>query len=224
MDCPNCSQPGARRRWFRIRCPNPACPSYDESMTARGASGFAARPAAPPMASDGGAASDVGPPSSSGPGTDESRRIRAQIGPGASWILWIVAYGLFRFGQHHEKFRIVLWAIAAAVALTAYTLGRRAAAAPVPEGADDDEDIELEELEDDDEADSAEPFDPTGARRIGIRYRDRLDREREFVADRMSLRRRGAHVTARVEPGGARIAFRADRILNRADVEGAFPT
>lgn len=218
MDCPNCSQPGAVRRWFKVRCPNPACPSYDMTMRGAGSAGFAVH---------------VHPPASGPERTDEpdpnSRAVRRQVGgSGIAWILWLLAYVLFRIGQHAGSNKVVMWGLAGAVGLAAFALGRRTAAAAPTGVADQEGEEEVEdgdELEEEDERleDSEEPFDPTGGRRLEIRYRDRLEREREFVADRTSLRRRGEHVTARVEPGGARLAFRLDRILNRADVEGAIP-
>lgn len=42
-DCPYCLQPGATRILWRVRCPNPMCPKYDERLAGRPMSG-AARP------------------------------------------------------------------------------------------------------------------------------------------------------------------------------------
>ena len=218
MDCPNCSQPGAKRSFFKVRCPNPACPSYDPALASRGGGFAAGSRAATPVPG-------TGPAESAGPEPVASKRSRSAPGAGASWILWIAAYGLFRTGQHAPSAQGVLWALAAATAIAAWLLGRRAAA---PEVQEDDETRERRELERHvaqgrRDPHPAEPFDPAGARRIEIRYRNWRDRDRTFIGDRTTLRRRRQHVTVRVEPTGGRIALRVDRIANRAEVEGAIP-
>lgn len=212
MDCPYCSQPGAKRVLFKVRCPNAACPAYDERMAKGGAGGFSSgtvssHSAIDPVAGSRDAASSTP---------------RKPVSPAVSWILWIVAYALFRFGQHEGNPKTILWAGAAAIAVLAYLAGKRAA--PVGAGAGDDEDDEdlavLRRME----RDEVEgPFDATGANAIEIRYRTARGEDKTFTGDRTSLRRRRAHVTVRVAPEGIRIALLADRIANRTEVEGAIP-
>jgi hypothetical protein len=55
---------------------------------------------------------------------------------------------------------------------------------------------------------------------IEVHYRNFRGEEKTFVGDRRTLRRRGRHVTLRVEPTGSRIALATARIHNIAAVEG----
>jgi len=65
------------------------------------------------------------------------------------------------------------------------------------------------------------PFDPTGARRIEIRFRNFEDEEKTFTADLAGARWKGNHLVIRVAPKGIPIALDRDRILNLAEVAPA---
>ncbi len=213
MDCPYCSQPGAKRVFFKVRCPNAACPAYDPGVAGNRALGGA-----------GVLRTESRPASGAAPEPARPKKIpnRGAI----SWVLWIAAYVLFRFGQHYESAKLPLWVLAAGVALAAWGMGRQARVDEVGRGArgdGDDEDTDLRELRRTERDEREGPFEPTGARRIEIRYKTAAGEDKTFTGDRASLRRRRAHVTLRVAPEGIRIALRADRIANRAEVEGAIP-
>lgn len=269
MDCPYCSQPGARRVFFKVRCPNAACPAYDPDMAGGRATGMSRAPSRGPDPALPGERPGVrldpfgllldlaglalivlwalgrlpwGLVAGIGlvvagtiftvlrllrrlrvePASEPAVRPAAKpVSPAVSWVLWIAAYALFRFGQHAETAKPVLWAAAAGVALMAYLAGRRAE--PGPAASDEVDDPELEELRRMERDEREGPFDATGSRAIEIRYRTAKGEDKTFVGDRTSLRRRRAHVTVRVATEGIRIALRADRIGNRAEVEGAIP-
>ncbi len=214
MDCPYCSQPGAKRVLFKVRCPNAACPAYDASLSKGLIPGSGA--AAP--ARGGPASPGHDPAPASGPA-------RELPWGGISWVLWIAAYGLFRFGQHREGSKAVFWGLAVAVAIGALLSGFRAKAASGTADADDDDDGGEPRPRSAYRRDEREgPFDPSGERRIDVRYRTAAGEDKTFTGDRASLRRRKAHVSLRVAPEGIRIALRTDRIANRAEVEGAIPS
>ena len=216
MDCPYCSQPGAKRVLFKVRCPNPACPAYEPSMTG-GRSvptpGALSAPISHPETAAGGDPSGPVP-------VHTSRKVPNR---GAwSWVLWFAAYALFQIGKHGGTVKPLFWALAAFTALAAWGMGRQAKSDAESRSVED-HDRFLDERHRDLQDEREGPFDPGGERKIEVRYRNAKGEDKTFTGDRASLRRRKAHLTLRVAPEGIRIALRADRIANRAEVEGAIP-
>jgi hypothetical protein len=64
----------------------------------------------------------------------------------------------------------------------------------------------------------------TFERSVRIHYTNWMDEAREFTADATSLRRRRQHISACVAPTGQRIALKADRIANLAELKPHLPS
>ena len=69
----------------------------------------------------------------------------------------------------------------------------------------------------------SQSFSRSSAGSVSIQYKNFQGQYKAFAADAGSLRRKGNHIIARVDPSGKQIAFSRDRIQNMSEVDAVLP-
>lgn len=218
-ECPNCGNPDAVKVLWKVKCPNPACPYFDASLRERGAMAADTVTVHPPVGEPrrGGA-----PAPGEAPGWTNTRG-GGQTPPLARLCTYggiaLIVTSFLGFGLRHGAGLGVLLVFAGSVihsrnaarliredararaARRATTGPRPARPAPPPLPP------------------PPPPFDPTGSRRIEIRFRNFRREEKTFTADLAGARWKRNHLLIRVGPKGRQIALDRDRILNLSEVQ-----
>ena len=214
VECPNCGNPGATKVLWKVKCPNPACPYFDASVTGRGTHALPADTVElKPM---GGAPAGDTPP---------GRPLEAPPSPGPAGvsrgtILFVILAVLVVYvvnSRHMVTALIrsffVMWVARAVL--------KPRTAPPASRHRDPRTSQPHRTPAPRVERPPDPPFDASGDRHLEVRFRNFRKEEKVFTADRTGARWRRNHLLVRVAPKGIRIALNRDRIENLPEVQAA---